>query len=184
MPELCYKNFVKLSLPEKKLVLEWRNADRVRLRMDSQEVIALEDHLRWIESLKGRTDCVHSLVLLDSTPIGVANHHLEVIDGEQQIIGGMYIGDERFSGYGVPLLYYGLFYNFEKMNMSCLRSEIRKSNKRVYLMHKKIFHTKDLGEDDTHYHIQYDREVWGKVHDELDEQMRTVFGITHVNWNA
>lgn len=57
-----FKNFISLSLEEKQMILDWRNHNKVRRVMVNKEIIELEDHLRFIESLKQRRDCFYWLV--------------------------------------------------------------------------------------------------------------------------
>lgn len=65
-------NFIELSLDQKKMILEWRNHEKVRLMMLHKDPILLDDHLRFIDGLTNRTDCFYWMVVApDETPIGV-----------------------------------------------------------------------------------------------------------------
>ena len=44
------------------MILKWRNHEKVRNMMVNKEIIPLESHLRFIESLKDRDDCFYWLV--------------------------------------------------------------------------------------------------------------------------
>ena len=180
MSELLYKNFTKLTLEEKKLVLQWRNSDRVRLCMVNQHIIQLDEHLQWIESLKDRIDCRYYIVYLDKTPIGVLNHTNLSPSGEN-VSGGAYIGDEKFIGYGIPLFYYGGYDLFENLKIHSSIACILKSNKRVYKIHKLIFNAKDIKEDDKCYYVYYDRSSWDKTK-RLSDMMLTFFNIKNASF--
>lgn len=58
-----FKNFVILTKEEKLMVLGWRNHEKVRSMMVNKDLIAEEDHFRFIESLKNRDDCYYWLVI-------------------------------------------------------------------------------------------------------------------------
>lgn len=51
-------------------ILELRNSDRIRLVSLNQSVISLDDHLRWIESLRGRRDVAYYAVFRDGELAG------------------------------------------------------------------------------------------------------------------
>ena len=57
-----FKNFVTLSDEEKIMILSWRNHDKVRCMMVNKDIISLEDHLNFINSLSQRDDCYYWLV--------------------------------------------------------------------------------------------------------------------------
>lgn len=58
-----FKNYVNLTLDEKSMVLEWRNDESIRKWMYDKEVIELQNHLSYIESLKNKTDRAYWLVI-------------------------------------------------------------------------------------------------------------------------
>ena len=181
MSELLYTNFTKLTLQEKKVVLAWRNSDRVRLRMDTQQIISLEDHLAWIESLQHRTDCIHYLVRCDGVPMGVLNHvKLDAI--QKTATGGSYIGDETFLGMGMPMWYYGQYDFFVNLKMERYYADILKSNARVYKMHTTIFRASNVWEDQDHYYLCYDREWWQRMAEELKRSMEELFHVSGAHW--
>jgi UDP-2,4-diacetamido-2,4,6-trideoxy-beta-L-altropyranose hydrolase/UDP-4-amino-4,6-dideoxy-N-acetyl-beta-L-altrosamine N-acetyltransferase len=64
-------NFTRLTLDEKKMVLQWRNHPAVSKWMFTQDTIKLHEHLEYIETLKQRKDRVYFLVKKASHAIGV-----------------------------------------------------------------------------------------------------------------
>lgn len=68
-----YVNYTQLSNQQKDLVLSWRNRDEVRKWMFTKKVISKENHLKFIESLKGRKDAYYWMALLDGNPVGCYN---------------------------------------------------------------------------------------------------------------
>ena len=131
MTVIKFKNFINLTEEEKLLVLEWRNSDRVRLKMLNQEIIPLENHLNFIESLKTRTDCKYWLFMLDDIPVGVYDIININPDGTGGV-SGSYIGDDNYLGYGLLLVYLTIEKEITKEN--CIY--VMKNNPRTYKMQK------------------------------------------------
>jgi len=64
-----YTKFQDLSLEEKKEVLSWRNHPEVRKWMYNKDMISLENHLKFIESLKEKPNKIY----LKADDLGVVN---------------------------------------------------------------------------------------------------------------
>ena len=73
MSTISLINFIDLTLKEKKLILSWRNNPNIRKWMFTTETISLEQHLKFIETLKNSKDKQYFVVKDD-------NNYLEVID--------------------------------------------------------------------------------------------------------
>ena len=67
-----YKKFQDLSLEEKKEVLAWRNHPEIRKWMYNKEKIPLENHLKFIESLKEKPNKIY----LKVDDLGVVNFEI------------------------------------------------------------------------------------------------------------
>ena len=69
-----FKNFILLSVEEKKMVLEWRNSPDIRKWMYNRDEISLQDHFDFIDGLKERDDRYYWLVFdPKGRPMGVFN---------------------------------------------------------------------------------------------------------------
>lgn len=101
-----YRNFISLSLEEKEMVLGWRNHDSIRRWMNHSEVIPLENHLNYIESLKTREDVYYWLVYRDGEAIGVVDIlDLNIETGCAET--GYYLNPEYLdAGIGFEFYYY------------------------------------------------------------------------------
>lgn len=62
-----------LGLQQKKLVLSWRNDPKYAMYMVNSRPIALEDHLKFCESLNQRSDCFYFLAEKNGSPCGTIN---------------------------------------------------------------------------------------------------------------
>ena len=178
-----FKNFINLTQEEKELVLSWRNSDRVRLKMEHKEIISLEEHLKFIDSLKERKDCKYWLFMIDNVPVGVYDIvHLNS-DGTGGV-GGSYIGNEDYQGYGLLLVYLTL--DMAKLTNDPPKKEdavyVMKNNKRTYLMHKNIFRAKDLCEDDEKWYIYWTKDGWDEIRQSIKEIVYDPLNIENVIW--
>lgn len=85
-------NFKNLNQPTAEMVLEWRNSERIRKYMLDDSIIALENHLNFIENLKTDQTKLYFLLELNEQPIGVI-YLINV--GEEKITWGCYLGIEN-----------------------------------------------------------------------------------------
>lgn len=101
-----FRNFISLSLDEKKMVLDWRNNEKIRRWMNHTEIIPLENHLNYIESLKEREDVYYWLVYRDNEPIGVVDI-LDVNQENHSVETGYYLNPDYLdAGLGFEFYYY------------------------------------------------------------------------------
>jgi len=182
-----FKNFVYMTEEEKHLVLKWRNSDRVRTKMVNKDIIPLESHLRFVESLKTRTDCKYWLFYIDDNPVGV----YDIVDINPDGTGGVpgsYIGEDDYLGYGLLLVYLTLKikmeYLFEKGIFINDSYYVMKNNPRTYKMHKQIFGAKDLREEGDRWYLYNDKEGWDSVKDNLKATIYDPLNIEEVIWEG
>ena len=179
MAEMMFKNFTQTNDWEKHLILDWRNSDRIREKMLHKEIISWESHKSFIERLKKRKDCIYFLIYIDKVPIGVSSvTEIDLIN--KTCSGGMYIGDIDYLGYGIPILYYGYKYLFEDLNIKENVFDVLKTNKRVYKMHKEIFHAKDKTETDKEWFLFHNQETYQEMKKDLDLKMAEYYNIDKI----
>ena len=189
MAKLRFKNFVNLTENEKLIILNWRNSDRVRLKMITQEPILQKQHFQWISSLKGRKDAFYFMVYLDDLPIGVVNiYHLDPRD--KSAMWGYYMGDEGII-YAALVEKELLEFFFNKLNFEIIYSIVLKNNESVYKNHKKYFSFKDddfvfqkLKSPKEGYGISLKKSDWLKREIVFEQKLIKLFSITSVDWNV
>lgn len=71
--EYSFKNYTMLTEAEKKQMLEWRNHETIRKNMYNTQLIPLENHLAFIESLSSRKDRYYWMVCENGKPVGSLN---------------------------------------------------------------------------------------------------------------
>jgi len=64
-------NFINTNDIEKRLILEWRNSDSVRKWMTNKDIISIEEHLNYVESLKNNKQKLCFLVKENSDYLGI-----------------------------------------------------------------------------------------------------------------
>ena len=113
-----FKNFILLSDEEKRMVLKWRNDDRVRQWMYSAKQATEDEHFNYIKTLEDRDDRWYWLVYRGAIPIGVLVLSLD--DREKEIFEhGVYMNPE-LNGEGFGLfkeIAYVLFFVFGIKNI-------------------------------------------------------------------
>ncbi len=128
-------NFTELTLDEKKMILEWRNAPSVKRWMYNRDEISLEKHLKYIDSLNGRDDKVYFLVKNGNNFIGVVN--LTEIKKERSAELGIYV-NPALKGYGTLLMSKIIEYAFDKLNIQVLNANVYEDNMKAINLYKKF----------------------------------------------
>ncbi len=110
-------------------VRRWRNSEQVSRFMISHHVITKEEHLKWIESLKGNAKQKLWMVFVDKTPIGsvyLKNSDYNQLTSEW----GFYIGESNYRGRGLGkrILYKFLETFFDTMGFKVLNTKVMSDN--------------------------------------------------------
>ena len=128
------KNFSSLLLSEQKMILKWRNNPSVRKWMFNQDIIDLENHIKYISSLKDNKDKIYFLVKQFSNYLGV-------IDFTQITTKSAYIGlysNPDLKSVGAILMKNIIEYGFGKLNVENLLSEVFSDNQKAISLYKKF----------------------------------------------
>ena len=124
--EIELTNFIDISLDEKKMVLEWRNHPNIRKWMFIQDIISLDKHLDYIESLERREDRAYFLIKKDSQAIGVID--FTNIDYESKRTEFGIYTDPSLKGVGNLLMESIIDYAFDVLKVKTLISEVFEDN--------------------------------------------------------
>ncbi len=128
-------NFIDLSLDEKKMVLDWRNDTNIRKWMFTQEIISLDDHLDYIESLNTRKDRVYFLVKKASQMIGVIDFPNIDYEGKRTEF-GIYT-NPALRGVGNVLMESIIDYAFNTLKVNTVISEVFEDNISAIRLYKR-----------------------------------------------
>ncbi|MDO5046582.1 UDP-4-amino-4,6-dideoxy-N-acetyl-beta-L-altrosamine N-acetyltransferase [Campylobacter sp.] len=131
MPNLI--NFTKLNDEQKMMVFTWRNDERVAKFMRSKN-IALNKHLKFIESLKNACDKLYFLVEEDSEFIGVIDF-ININDNECEF--GLY-ANPNLKNQGAKLMQIIIDYAFRELKVSRLNSCAYNFNEKAIALYEKF----------------------------------------------
>jgi len=126
-------NFIDLSIDEKKLILSWRNNPKIRQWMLTQESIELQNHLRYINSLKEKKDRVYFLISYNNKKLGVIDFtNINKTSCEF----GLYANPE-LKGIGVLLMKEIIGFAFNNLKVNTLKAEAFSHNSKAIELYKK-----------------------------------------------
>ena len=128
MSNISLINFIDLTLEEKELVLSWRNNPDIRKWMFTTETISLEQHLKFIETLKNSKDKQYFVVKDDTNYLGVIDF-CNVTKTSLEM--GLY-KNPKIANVGKILLNTIINYSFTILKVSNIISEVFESNKKAY----------------------------------------------------
>ncbi|WP_199884012.1 UDP-4-amino-4,6-dideoxy-N-acetyl-beta-L-altrosamine N-acetyltransferase [Anaerosinus massiliensis] len=121
-----------------KLILQWRNAKRIRECMVNDEVITWQEHLQWFENLKTRNDREVLAFLVENRPVGIVSF-IDIDRMHHHCHWGFYIGEENApKGCGTIMAYYALSYAFEKYKVHKINSEVIDYNVKSINYHRSL----------------------------------------------
>lgn len=127
-------NFIELTQEEKQMVLNWRNDPSIREWMYNKDMIFLESHLSYIDSLKDSKDKKYFLVKKNDEYIGVIDFININKDSAHM---GIYANPES-KGVGKILLENISKYAFEELKVKKVFAEVFSENQRAYELYKKF----------------------------------------------
>jgi UDP-4-amino-4,6-dideoxy-N-acetyl-beta-L-altrosamine N-acetyltransferase len=127
-------NFVDLSLDEKKMILSWRNHKEVKRWMYNTDDISIENHLKFIESLKNTKEKLYFLVKQDKEYIGVIDF-TNITKNNCDF--GLY-SNINLTGIGKILLKNIRNYAFDVLKLKVLKAEVFKDNEKAIYLYKKF----------------------------------------------
>lgn len=133
---ITLKNFVDLTRDEVIDVLSWRNHESIRHWMYSTDIITLDTHLAYIESLKSSSNKLYFVVIKNGAPIGV----VDLVDiTETTAFLGLYanpFSDRK--GIGRIILRAVIRYAYENLHLMTLQLECFEENEKAKNLYQKF----------------------------------------------
>lgn len=159
MDDYCLRPIEEKDL---RLLLEWRNSDRIRMMMLSQHKITWSEHKAWFEKIKGNTPPRNFIFEYRNCPIGYGGYS-EYDEQSKTAADGLYIGeaDGVPVDAGIVLELMLLHYAFTVLNVKAILGTERAENKRVKGMNKAIGFT-IVDEKDGIIYLKFRRDDWMK----------------------
>jgi UDP-2,4-diacetamido-2,4,6-trideoxy-beta-L-altropyranose hydrolase len=134
--EITLINFINLSLVEKKMVLEWRNNINIRKWMLTKDLITLDGHLTYIESLAQKKDRLYFLVKKGNQPIGVIDF-TDINQKNKTTKFGIY-ANPTLKQVGNLLMDSTIHYAFNILKSDTLIAKVFENNIRAITLYKKF----------------------------------------------
>ena len=130
-------NIRPVLLSDAELVLSWRNQDSVRINMYNNEIIELETHLNWFESILNSDKVKYFIYEQDQKPLGVLSF-VDIDFKNKKASWAFYSGDTSVRGIGSEMEQLALNYAFTKLNLNKLCCEVLEFNTTVISFHQKF----------------------------------------------
>lgn len=132
-----FVNFIDLTLDQKKMVLEWRNHEKVRNMMVNKELIPLEGHLKFIDGLNDKNDSYYWLVVdSNNSPIGVLDLiHVNMACDSGEL--GFYLNPDA-AGMGFEFMIECNFFIYGVIGLGNNKVTVNINNKEILLFNKYI----------------------------------------------
>jgi len=131
-------NFINLTLEEKKMILSWRNHQKVKQWMYNTDDISIENHLKFIESLKDTREKLYFLVKQDKEYIGVIDFY-NINYSTKVTEFGLYSNVNcKIAGIGRILEKASIDFIFDTLKLNTLKLEVFSDNIKVINLHKKF----------------------------------------------
>lgn len=119
------------------LILEWRNKDSVRLNMYNPEVISIETHQVWFDSMLKNKTCQYFIYEQNNEPLGVLSFS-EIDEKSKKASWAFYSGATNVRGIGSEMEKLALDYAFNELNLNKLCCEVLEFNSAVIRFHRKF----------------------------------------------
>jgi len=137
--QITLRQIVACTRNQQEAVRVVRNQTGVRSSMYTEHLIALDEHLSWIEGLKNdKRQLVFAILNEVQTPIGVVS--LNALDRlHKKSDWAFYLDENERGGLGAALEYQLIEFAFEQLGLEKLNCEVIETNEAVVRMHKKFF---------------------------------------------
>jgi UDP-4-amino-4,6-dideoxy-N-acetyl-beta-L-altrosamine N-acetyltransferase len=132
--DFSYKNFTLLSEEEKEMVLGWRNNPLIRMWMSNDDVISIDDHMKFVAKLSSRNDVAYWLVSYCDNPVGVFDlASIDYLHGSAVI--GYYLAPDLIgTGFGMSFMLSFRTFFFDVLGFQMLYSYVLEGNARAFQM--------------------------------------------------
>ncbi|GGE36268.1 hypothetical protein GCM10011391_13850 [Pullulanibacillus camelliae] len=116
-------------------ILEWRNSLRIRRAMFTEDIISMDEHKKWFETVNLKSDFSIFLFFCDQMPLGVMSFN-QTSYVNAFTFWGFYIGTQSSKGFGKILGYLGLEYAFNQLKLNKVYGEVLTGNEKSIKFHE------------------------------------------------
>jgi len=133
----CIKNFILLDDEEKKIILNMRNNENIKKYMYNKFTINMEEHIKFIESLKKNYSNLYFVVKEKYDKITGVISFNNIDDNRKTTTIGLYKNPFENKKTGKYLIYFIKKIAFEKLNLKQITAEVLDYNKLAINFYKK-----------------------------------------------
>lgn len=126
---MILKNFIDLTKEEHQMIISWRNNENIRKWMYNKTTISLDEHLKFIKSLKVSLSSHYFLLKSESSSLGVIYLTKNFL--------GVYSNPNK-KKVGDILLKEIIKFAFETKKLSTLKAEVYTDNYRAIKLYKRF----------------------------------------------
>ena len=133
-----------------RLVLDWRNSERVHSKMLTDHKITWEEHLAWFQRSKDNPVKRNLVFCYQDRPIGYIGY-TEYDDVNMICSPGAYLGETDVPiDAGITLFYIAVEYAFAELHMKSLETSVFKSNKQAMRIDKFLGYKEVPGKEEVY----------------------------------
>lgn len=153
--KIVFKEYSSLSKNQSQEILDIRNLDYIRKNMITNEIISLQNHLKWIESLKTNLEKRYFAVICEDEVLGSCSWVKE----ENAFTWGIFFKDGVNPIISSCCAYLFLEHCFFDEKIKELGSLVKKENN-IALNFNKNFGFKIYKEDEDYFYLKLEKEDW------------------------
>ncbi|MFA7083393.1 MAG: hypothetical protein WC141_02545 [Arcobacteraceae bacterium] len=154
--KLLFKNYTHLTPTQSACILELRNLEYIRTNMKSTEIIALEKHLEWVQTLKNDTSKEYFALILDEVVVGSCSWMREE---NNKVSWGIYFINSINPLVSSLSAYLFIEYLFETKKNTHIESFVRKENILAYKFNQHLGFSL-YKEDESFFYLNLTKEQW------------------------
>lgn len=141
---MTFKDIITVNQDLQLAVRDWRNHQDIRKNMYTDEIITIEQHQAWLNTLKSNLKTKVYIAYKDALPIGIVSiSNINTV--HKNADWAFYLNPEYLSakGLGTLMEYHFLNYIFDNFNIEKLNCEVLEINPSVITLHKKFGFTEE-----------------------------------------
>lgn len=131
-------NFTNLDEKEKEMILRWRNSEEIRRWMFTDHIISLEEHLRFIDSLRNDNKNFYFLAKRASEYLGIISLTRVDLRNRNAYLGIYANPEKKIAGAGSMLGETLLKLAFDVVKLHTLKLEVFEDNERAIALYRKL----------------------------------------------
>lgn len=151
--KIFFKDFVFLNSSEKQEILSLRNQNYIRENMINSDIISLENHISFINSLKDEPNKKYFAIYVENELIGSLN-----FVKNEELSWGIYFKNETNPILKVVCTYLFLNFVFENFEED-INSFVKKTNTKAFGFNKN-FGFETFREDGVYFYLKLSKSAW------------------------